>query len=420
MLLSVLIPTRNRGIYLKTAIESALAIVEIDIEIIVSENHSSDNSLAIARSFSDSRLKVIRPDYPLAMHENFEYVLSHSKGNWVTFLGDDDAIMPHAASWLRFLSDKHPEAEIISSERATYQWPGLFNTSGGYELKISPTIEWRDSKLSLTRCINGHIDYTVLPQMYSGGFFKRSLIRRIYSKGEGLFFLSAVPDAFTCAAGLIHTFRYIYTGIPMVWTGASPSSDGNQTESNSKNRKSDYIDTMSDDSIRLNLALGSDLLAWPFTFHFLDAYLVASSSHLEVLNLVFLKRLTTRAVVSLLRKGTPMHALALCKTLGVKYPGRIRRLFCRMVMKTEYYYYALRELLSKKQLNPRGVLISRAESYHRQESFESIAPLEIYHIQASMQGTIDRYISLSRQLLKGQVQVPTSLVYPPWDPRSFS
>ena len=168
-LLSILIPTRNRAALLPYAIQSALAIDSDAIEIIVSENHGSDDGYAVCQSFSDPRLRVLRPETPVPMHENFEFLLKQSRGQWVTFLGDDDAIMPHAADHLTYLSQKYPQAEAIHSPRAYYFWDGLQEQYGQQCVRFdfSSQEQWCDSKKKLKQTLSGKLDYIYLPQMYA-------------------------------------------------------------------------------------------------------------------------------------------------------------------------------------------------------------------------------------------------------------
>ena len=59
-LVSVIIPTYNRPEYLKQAINSAVKQTYQNLEIIVSDNCSSENPQALIESFPDSRIKFWR------------------------------------------------------------------------------------------------------------------------------------------------------------------------------------------------------------------------------------------------------------------------------------------------------------------------------------------------------------------------
>ena len=55
---SIVIPAYNTAAYIGRAIESALGQTLTNIEIILVDDASTDRTLAVAKSFADSRLKV--------------------------------------------------------------------------------------------------------------------------------------------------------------------------------------------------------------------------------------------------------------------------------------------------------------------------------------------------------------------------
>ena len=58
-LISVLLPNYNNASYLKEAIDSILNQTFQDFELLIVDDGSSDNSIEIIRSYSDSRIKLI-------------------------------------------------------------------------------------------------------------------------------------------------------------------------------------------------------------------------------------------------------------------------------------------------------------------------------------------------------------------------
>ena len=56
---TVLMPVYNAGPYLREAIESVLAQTERDFELLLIDDGSTDESLAIACSYTDSRMRVV-------------------------------------------------------------------------------------------------------------------------------------------------------------------------------------------------------------------------------------------------------------------------------------------------------------------------------------------------------------------------
>lgn len=101
MILSILIPTYNRAEFLKKNIELLYHHIikgnlENEIEILISNNYSSDNTHELVNNFIKSN-RVIQIRYylqekNLGLERNALFVLGVAKGDYVMFLGDDDFI----------------------------------------------------------------------------------------------------------------------------------------------------------------------------------------------------------------------------------------------------------------------------------------------------------------------------------------
>ena len=77
---SILMPTRNRAQLLQFALQSALDQPTADLEIVVSDNDSRDDTPAVARRFNDPRVRYVRTPETLAMPDSWEFALSHATG----------------------------------------------------------------------------------------------------------------------------------------------------------------------------------------------------------------------------------------------------------------------------------------------------------------------------------------------------
>ena len=91
---SVGIPTFNRGVNLIRTVESVLRQDYPYIEVIISDNASTDNTNTLCReiSLNDSRIKYIRQLRNQGPTANFREVLARSSGDYFMWLGDDDWI----------------------------------------------------------------------------------------------------------------------------------------------------------------------------------------------------------------------------------------------------------------------------------------------------------------------------------------
>ena len=92
---SVIIPVHNTQDYLPKCMESVLGQTMHDIEIILVENASTDNSLELCHKYaaSDSRVKVIHSDIgDLSSARNIGLELAD--GEYVAFVDSDDTVEP--------------------------------------------------------------------------------------------------------------------------------------------------------------------------------------------------------------------------------------------------------------------------------------------------------------------------------------
>jgi len=122
MKISIIIPTRERAMYLGASIRTALNIEDDNIEVIVSDNASDDNTREIVEAETDPRLIYLPSDRRMSMRENFNRSLNASSGDYVIFIGDDDSILSNQFQFLRrILDEQTPDG--ISWVKATYGWP---------------------------------------------------------------------------------------------------------------------------------------------------------------------------------------------------------------------------------------------------------------------------------------------------------
>jgi glycosyltransferase involved in cell wall biosynthesis len=92
-LVSIIIPAYNSSEYIKQTLESVLEQTYRPIEVIVVDDGSTDNTIAIASHFKDHGVIILaNPKKGACAARNFGY--HHSKGEFIQFLDADDPIAP--------------------------------------------------------------------------------------------------------------------------------------------------------------------------------------------------------------------------------------------------------------------------------------------------------------------------------------
>jgi len=91
---SILIPVYNREKLVKRAIESALSQTYKNIEIIIVDNKSSDNTWEVLKEYAgkDKRIKIFENERNLGPVLNWKKCLEFSTGEYVKFIFSDDWI----------------------------------------------------------------------------------------------------------------------------------------------------------------------------------------------------------------------------------------------------------------------------------------------------------------------------------------
>ncbi len=94
-LVTIAIPTYNRAErFLANAINCALRQTYRNLEILISDNCSTDNTEQVVRAFTDSRIRYIKQSVNLGANGNFNYCINNAAGEYIHLLLDDDEIDP--------------------------------------------------------------------------------------------------------------------------------------------------------------------------------------------------------------------------------------------------------------------------------------------------------------------------------------
>lgn len=222
-ILSIIIPTRERATYLAHSIRTCTACVRDDIEILVLDNASTDETKSVVAASRDARLRYYRSDSRVSMRDNFERGINLSRGEIMCFIGDDDGVLPQAVDRLPD-AFKHYDVDAIAAARAHYFWPDLISTRQGLALLPRHSSVALCSSREILRTLLRHNDYYRLPCVYHG-FVRRSLVERVIEK-QGRFFLSSQVDIFSSIALSMEGIRYAFLKSPIVVNGASRRSNG--------------------------------------------------------------------------------------------------------------------------------------------------------------------------------------------------
>jgi len=222
---SIVIPTREGAHTLKYTLQTCLGQDFDDFEIVVCDNFSSPATRQLVDDLASPRIKYVRSDKPLSMSSNWELAVPHAAGDYVTVLGDDDGLLPHALRLLDGLL-REQKTPAIRWDAAFYLWPSIALPGEANYLRIPLTrrLHTFDGREAMAGVITFEQCYSTLPMLYNS-VVQRSLLDSLRGK-IGRLFRNRYPDV--CSGFLIahEAGRYTSLGLPMTVAGLSNKSVG--------------------------------------------------------------------------------------------------------------------------------------------------------------------------------------------------
>lgn len=150
--ISICVPTYNGGLYLKECLDSIIKQTYEDFEVLIVDDCSKDDTVAIAKKYADSdmRVRLIGNEHNLGLVGNWNRAAELSRGKWVKFVFQDDVLTPHCLETM--LRSTNADSSLVVCRRKfgfesgisqeTHQYyhaiPSLDDVFAGLT-KISPT-----------------------------------------------------------------------------------------------------------------------------------------------------------------------------------------------------------------------------------------------------------------------------------------
>lgn len=231
-LVSIVIPTKNRYATLFPLVESLkkICLGNQELELVIHDN-SEDNNDAIVffESINCPNIKYVHSAEWLSVGDNSDKAILLSSGEFVSFIGDDDAIVPEIIEIARWM--KKYNIDSCGCDYSLYRWPtALIKGNNSFEYKASNEIYREiDCKKKVKNIMkNGIQSKKDLPGVYHG-LVKRAILDKIFEK-TGTFFPGPSPDMANAFALSMFVHRHVMINIPFIIDGYSKASTGYLTE----------------------------------------------------------------------------------------------------------------------------------------------------------------------------------------------
>ena len=244
-MLSIMIATKNRIPYCIHVIETILKFPDQDFELVIQDNSDTLELKEYCDVITDKRFKYNYTPPPFSSIDNFNKVISLSKGQYSCLIGDDDGINPDIFKIVRYASANNIDS-IVPSLKAIYWWPdatknikGKENYNGLLSIgHLSSNIEILSTEGEVEKLMkSGGQEYMNLnlPKLYHG-VVKTKYLQNIKEK-TGSFVGGLSPDIYISVALACFIKKIVRIDYPLVIPGiciASTSADSATKTNTSK------------------------------------------------------------------------------------------------------------------------------------------------------------------------------------------
>lgn len=137
-MVSVGIPTYNRPHSLVKCLEGVLAQTYANLEVIISDNASTDPEVGqVIEQFKlkDSRIRSIRQPVNIGGENNFSFVYNEAKGEYFMWMADDDYFEPNYIQTCVSYLQSHPDFYHVSGLSKYYDGDTLVDETGFPDIK---------------------------------------------------------------------------------------------------------------------------------------------------------------------------------------------------------------------------------------------------------------------------------------------
>ncbi len=231
MRLSVLLPTRNGARYLGDCVASVLAAENAELELVVSDNASEDDTQQVLATFAgDPRLRVVRQPQAISVTDNWTAALQAASGDHLLLIGDDDCLLPGGLDELARAHAELGAPEVLSFEAYGFAFPDALDA--GSPAHFSDPLFPYDRRLPREGSLPAErrawsvreffrFEFTVCPNLQTTLCARAALERLPHGP-----FREPYPDFYAINALLLTAHSWAHLQRKLVAVGISPKSFG--------------------------------------------------------------------------------------------------------------------------------------------------------------------------------------------------
>lgn len=227
ILLSIVIPTKNRNQYIKSIVEYIACFANNELELIIQDNSDKND---LSNYLEEKQFDFVRYFYVkkhLSVVENSDLAIKNARGKYICYVGDDDIISRYILDFVKIMEENDIESAVFNS--CQYNWSGVAHFKHKFKNLRIPRMSNKIKKLDVKQILQkglkiGFTRIEKMPRVYHG-IIKKECLEYIYIK-VGTYFPGPSPDMANAVALCNIVKNHIFYNIPIVSSGTSPKSAG--------------------------------------------------------------------------------------------------------------------------------------------------------------------------------------------------
>jgi glycosyltransferase involved in cell wall biosynthesis len=166
-LVSIALPVYNGADTIVPVIESVLAQSHSDLELVISDNASTDATQEICRQFASQDRRVVYRRHPVnvGLLNNFISVAQNATGTYVRWIGDDDSLQSDFVSRVLDVFAEDPSRVLVTTQVVYRDRDGVETLNTDYDPAPLSSTDPVERFVAMLRLLT--TDYTTVDPVYS-------------------------------------------------------------------------------------------------------------------------------------------------------------------------------------------------------------------------------------------------------------
>ena len=165
---SVIVPTFNSARYIQDALASVLAQGYQDLEIIVVDDASTDNTAEVVTGLNSRKISYIRlPENHGGPSKARNIGIENSRGELIVLFDSDDLMLPGRIEYAVSAMDEHPEVGMVCSDAVKFD-----AIKGNYVYNHLNSGHYGRFRALETRCVSSNLSIIGKQQAYKCLFYE--------------------------------------------------------------------------------------------------------------------------------------------------------------------------------------------------------------------------------------------------------